>query len=145
MPAVIQRSFTPEGAMFAQTQWAAREDDLFNGDSWKWIDGPEGAAVFADFAAAEKQAAALREPGVWVWAAVRAAAADSRLPIADSKIAAPTPEPALVRGKRVEGTITERIHAAKHNKRVTAQRRTAADWQRVYDATCARMGEHDDE
>ena len=138
--------------MFATTQWAAREDDLFNGESWKWIDGPEGAAVFEDILQAEKQAAALREPGVWVWAAVRPAAADRRLPIADSKDAAPTPEPAranAVHGvspsQMAAGTVKERIAAAKQNKRVAAQRRTAADWQRVYEATCARMGEHDDE
>ncbi len=128
--------------MFATTQWAAREDDLFNGESWKWIDGPEGAAVFEDILQAEKQAASLREPGVWVWAAVRPAAADSRLPIADSKIAAPTPGPAranAVHGvspsQMAAGTVRERIAAAKQNKRVAAQRklRTAEDFRDVFE------------
>jgi hypothetical protein len=151
MPAVIQRSFTPEGAMFATTQWAAREDDLFNGDSWKWIDCAEGAAVFEDILQAEKQMELLREPGVWIWAATRPAA-ESRLPIADSKVAAPASEPvraAAVRGvspsQMAAGSQQERIRAARQNRRVTAQRRSAEDFRRVYEATCARLGEHDDE
>ena len=72
MRAVIQRSVTPVGESFPKTQWAARDGDL-----WVWLDGPVGAYVCADFAAAERQAAALRTPGVAVWAAVRESSWDS--------------------------------------------------------------------
>lgn len=93
MPAVIQRAFTPEGATFATTQWAAREDDLFNGELWKWLDSADGATVFPDWEQADRQAVALRTPGVWVWAAIRAA-----LPCAAEKATegtrGPLPRPA---------------------------------------------------
>lgn len=137
MPAVIQRSFTPEGATFATTQWAAREDDLFHGDSWKWIDGPECAEVFEDFEAAAQQALALRTPGVWVWAAVRAAD-DSKSQIADSPPAA-----AMSPSQMARGDTPARIAAARQNRRVTALRRTAEDFRRVYEETCKRLGERD--
>ena len=138
MPAVIQRAFTPEGATFATTQWAAREDDLFNGELWKWLDSADGATVFPDWEQADRQAVALRTPGVWVWAAIRAAlpcaaegtegtegteATQGTLPAAGGVAlrgveAARGVSPATM----AAGSTKERIAAARHNRRVAHSR-----------------------
>ena len=124
---------------------------MFVEEEWEWDSDRDRAFVFLTYEQADAKARSL---GGGAYPAIRAAADDSRLPIADSKDAAPTPEPAraaAVHGvspsRMAAGTVKERIAAAKQNKRVAAVRkqRTAADWQRVYEATCARMGEHDDE
>ncbi len=144
MPAVIQRLVTPEGETFPTVMSACRVDDLFADEEWEWDCDRDRAFVFATYEQAEKQARAL---GSGAYPAIRAAA-ESEAPAPVPQVAmVATQKPTVARGvspaAMAAGDTKARIAAAKQNKRVTAQRRTAADWQRVYEETARRLGEHE--
>lgn len=121
MPAVIQRSFTPEGAEFPVSQWARRVDDMFQGDMWEWTVERDLATVFDTYLLAAKQAA---EFGKWAWPVIRQCEpAPDALPSAERK---PEPVRGISPAEMASGDIGQRIRAAKVNRRVSQHRRNTS-------------------
>lgn len=130
MPAVIQRIVTDTTGL-PVVETAVRSEALLEECEWTWSRELDAAHVFPDHAAAEEKA---RELDPKAFAVVRPVRSPRPLP----------EEP--VKGVRVQGTITERIHAARHNRRVAEHRKAQRDREmEAYEATRSRLGEHDDE
>lgn len=145
MPAVIQRLFTPEGAVLPLVQAAVRVPDLFVAEEWEWDADLDRAFVFATYEEADTYS---RRLGKGAYPAIRAVAGKGTEGTEGTqRMEAPAPSPCVARGvspaAMASGDTKARIAAAKHNPRVTAQRRTAEDWKRVYEETARRLGEHE--
>jgi hypothetical protein len=136
MPAVIQRLFTPDGEVMPTVQTLVRVEELFADPAreWEWDCDRDKAFVFATF---EQADAAARQMGCGAYPVVRER--DSREPIANGGC-----EHRAVTAALASESARAAGHTKAQNRRVTAQRRAAEDFRRLYEATCARLGEHDE-
>ena len=136
---MIQRLFTPEGAVFPVVEFAVRSLLLFSElPEWSWSEDASAACVFASHGEADVQARAL---GCGAFAVIRSApekgtqgpvqrAAEGEALRGVDAIPACGVSPAVM----AAGSTKERIAAAKCNRKVAQERkRTAADFRRVYE------------